>query len=166
MPFSLFIAPQHLRCGVLQQVVKQIHAFCFLLYVGAAVDIEREGHVLVSENFRKRLDIEFRDFDCSNGKGVPDLVKLHLLQTVSLDKAREELTIRSRLGRLALAGQEVVRRVVRIKLLNDVAKERRYRYDSRRCFRFRGADVKICSSFLLVVNSLHRLVDVDRLTFE
>ena len=38
--------------------------------------------------------------------------------------------------------------------LDDIAKERRYRYDSRRGFRFRGADVKICSSFLLVVNPL------------
>ena len=120
----------------------------------------------MSENFRKRLDIEFRDFDCSDGKGVPDLVKFHLLQTVPLNKSSKELTIGSRLGRLALACQEVMRRVVRVKLLDDVAKERRYRYDSRRCFRFRGADVKICSSFLLVVNPLHRLVDVDRLTFE
>ena len=120
----------------------------------------------MSEDFRKRLDIEFRDFDCSDGKRVPDLMELHLLQTVTLDKAREELAVGSRLGRLALACQEVMRRVVRIKLLDDVAKERRYRYDSRRSFRFRGADVEICSSFLLVVNPLHRLVDVDRLTFE
>ena len=120
----------------------------------------------MSEDFGKRLNIEFRDFYCSDGKRVPDLMELHLLQTVPLDKAREELTIGSRLGRLALACQEVMRRVVRIKLLDDVAKERRYRYDSCRGFRFRGADVKICSSFLLVVNPLHRLVDVDRLTFE
>ena len=123
MPFSLFIAPQHLRCGVLQQVVKQIHAFCFLLYVGAAVDIERKGHVFMSENFRKRLDIEFRDFDCSDGKGVPDLVKFHLLQTVPLDKSREELTVGSRLGRLALSCQEVMCGVVRIKFLDNVTKE-------------------------------------------
>ena len=120
----------------------------------------------MSEDFGKRLNIEFRDFDCSDGKRVPDLMELHFLQTVTLDKAREELAIGSRFCRLALAGQEVVRRVVRIKLLDDVAKKRRYRYDSRRGFRFRGADVKICSSFLLVVNPLHRLVDVDRLTFE
>ena len=120
----------------------------------------------MSEDFGKRLDIEFRDFDCSDGKRVSDLMELHLLQTVTLDKAREELAVGSRLGRLALACQEVVRRVVRIKLLDDIAKERRYRYDSRRGFRFRGADVKICSSFLLVVNPLHRLVNVDCLTFE
>ena len=69
---------------------------------------------------------------------MPDLMKLHLLQTVPLDKAREKLAVCSRLGRLALACQEVVRRVVRIKLLDDIAKERRYRYDSRRGFRFRG----------------------------
>ena len=120
----------------------------------------------MSKNFRKRLDIEFWDFDCSDGKGVPDLMELHLLQTVPLDKAREELTVGSRLGWLALACQEIMRRVIRVKLLDDVTKERRYRYDSRRCFSFRGADVKICSSFLLVVNPLHRLVDVNRLTFE
>ena len=111
----------------------------------------------MSEDFGKRLDIEFRDFDCSYGKRVPDLMELHLLQTVPLDKAWEKLTVGSRLGRLALACQKVMRRVVRIKLLDDVAKERRHRYDPRRGFRFRGADVKICSSFLLVVNSLHDL---------
>ena len=111
MPFSLFIAPQHLRCGVLQQVVKQIHAFCFLLYVGAAVDIEREGHVLVSEDFGKRFNIEFRDFDCSDGKGVPDLMELHFLQTVPLDKSCKELTVGSRFGWLAFACQEVMRTV-------------------------------------------------------
>ena len=60
---------------------------------------------------------------------MPDLMELHLLQTVTLDKAREELAVGSRLCRLALAGQEVVRRVVRIKLLDDIAKERRYRYN-------------------------------------
>ena len=123
MPYSLFIAPQHFGSGILQQVVKQIHAFCFLLYVGAAVDIERKGHVLVSEDFGKRFNIEFRDFNSSDSKCVSDLVKLHLLQTVSLDKAREELTIRSRLGRLALSCQEVMCGVVRIKFLDDVTKE-------------------------------------------
>ena len=87
MPFSLFIAPQHLRCGVLQQVVKQIHAFRFLLYIGATIDIQSERHIFMSKNFRKRLDIEFRDFNCSDSKGVPDLVELHLLQTVPLDKS-------------------------------------------------------------------------------
>ena len=75
----------------------------------------------MSEDFGKRLDIEFRNFDCSNSKCVPDLMELHLLQTVTLDKAREELAVCSRLCRLALAGQEVVRGVVRIKLLDDIA---------------------------------------------
>ena len=92
----------------------------------------------MSEDFGKRLDIEFRDFDCSDGKRVPDFMKLHLLQTITLDKAREELAVCSRLCRLALACQEVVRRVVRIKLLDDIANERRYRYDSCRGFRLRG----------------------------
>ena len=57
----------------------------------------------MSEDFGKRLDIEFRDFDCSDSKRMPDFVELHLLQTVPLDKARKELTVGSRLGRLALA---------------------------------------------------------------
>ena len=125
----------------LQQIIQQIHAFGFLLYVGAAVNIQSERHVLVSENFGKRLDIEFRDFDCSDGKGVPDLMELHFLQTVPLDKAREELAVCSRLGRLALACQEVMRRVVRIKLLDDVTKERWDRDHSCRGFRVRGANM-------------------------
>ena len=77
----------------------------------------------MSEDFRKRLDIEFRDFDCSNGKGVPDLMELYLLKTVPLDETCEELAIRSRLGRLALSCQEVMCGVVRIKFLDDVTKE-------------------------------------------
>lgn len=40
----------------------------------------------MSEDFGKRFDIEFRDFDCADSKCVPDLMEIHILQTVSLDK--------------------------------------------------------------------------------
>ena len=89
----------------LQQIIQQIHPLGSLLEVGTSVDIQREGYVLMSEYFGKRLDIEFRDFDSSDGKCVPDLVEFHLLQTVSFDKSCKELTVGSRLGRLALACQ-------------------------------------------------------------
>ena len=39
----------------LEQLVKQIHAFHFLLKVCTSVNIQRERNIFVSENFRKMI---------------------------------------------------------------------------------------------------------------
>ena len=51
---------------------------------------------------------------------MTDLMKLDLLQPVSLEKAGEKLAVCSRLCWLCFSGQEVVILIVRIELLYDV----------------------------------------------
>ena len=74
----------------------------------------------MSENFRKGLYIKLRYLDCSYCKGVTDLMKLYLLQPITLEKASEKLPVCTRLSWFRLTCQEVVIRILRIKLLDDV----------------------------------------------
>ena len=87
----------------LQQVIQEVHATSFLLEVGTAIDIEGKGHILMSEDFRKRFDVEFGDFHRSDSKCMSDFVEAYLRQTVLLQESCEELPIGARLCGLAQA---------------------------------------------------------------
>ena len=74
----------------------------------------------MTKDFRERLDVELRYLDCSYCKGVTDLMKFYLLQPITLEKASEKLPVCTRLSWFRLTCQEVVIRILRIKLLDDV----------------------------------------------
>ena len=69
---------------------------------------------------RQRFYIELRYFYRSYGKGMANLVELDFGKRIAFEKARKELPIRSRLGRLCFACQKELIGVVRIKLFDNV----------------------------------------------
>lgn len=146
-----------------QEVIQKIHALNLLLEICTPVHIQGKGYVLMSENFRKRLYIKLRYLDCSNCECMPDLMKLHFLQSVPLQETCEELPICSRLGWLCLAREEIVIRVFRVKLLDDVHEKGRNRNRSSGGLRFRRSYMKIRFSLFLVVDTLDGFVDADGL---
>ena len=126
-----------------QEVIQKIHALNLLLEICTPVHIQGKRYVLMSEDFRKRLYIKLRYLDCSNCECMPDLMKLHFLQSVPFQKTGEKLAISTRLCRLCFASQEVVVRVIRVELLDNVHQKRRNRNRPCRSFRFGRSDVKI-----------------------
>ena len=74
----------------------------------------------MSKDFRERFDVKLRYLDCPYCEGVPDLMELYLLQPITLEKAGEKLPVCTRLGGFRFACQEVVIRVFRVELLDDV----------------------------------------------
>ena len=87
---------------MLQQIVQKVHALDFLLEICAAIDIQRKGHILMSQNLGERFDVKLRYFDCSYCESVPDLVELYLLQPVSFQKTGKELPVCARFCWLGL----------------------------------------------------------------
>ena len=124
----------------LEQLVKQIHAFHFLLKVCTSVNIQRERNIFVSENFRKRFDVKLWHLNSSDSKCMANFVKLHFFQFISFQKACKELTVGTRFCRSGFAGQEVVIWVICIELFDDVHEQGRNRNGSRRSFCFRPAN--------------------------
>ena len=74
----------------------------------------------MTKDFGERFDVELRYLDCPYCESVPDLMKLYLLQPITLEKTSEKLSVCTRLGRVCLTCQEVVIRILRIKLLDNV----------------------------------------------
>ena len=74
----------------------------------------------MTEDFRERLNIKLRYLNRPDCKCVSDLMEFHLFQSVSFLKTDEELSISTRLCRLCFAGQEVVVRIIRVELLDNV----------------------------------------------
>ena len=74
----------------------------------------------MTEDFRERLNIKLRYLNRPDCECVSDLMELHLLQSIPFQETGEELSISTRLCRLCFAGQEVVVRVIRVELLDNV----------------------------------------------
>ena len=117
----------------------------------------------MSKDFRERFDVKLRYLDCPHCEGVPDLMELYLLQPITLEKAGEKLPVCTRLGGFRFARQEVVIRIFRVELLDDVHEQRRNRDNSGRCLRLRRSYMEIGRSFSLVIDALDSLVDIDGL---
>ena len=90
-------------------------------------------------------------------------MEFHFFQSVSFQKTGKELPISTRLCRLGFAGQEVVVRVIRVELLDNVHQKRRNRDRPCRGFRFGRSDVKIGLALLFVIDALDSLIDADGL---
>lgn len=104
----------------LEKFIQKIHALDLLLEICTSVHIQGKGYILMSEDFRERLNIKLWYLDCPNCKCMPDLMKLHFLQPVPLQETGKKLPVCSRLGWLCLSREEIVIRVFRVKLLDDV----------------------------------------------
>lgn len=113
----------------------------------------------MTEDFGEGFDIELRDFNCTDSKSVADFVKFNLSQIVSFDEASKELAIGARLRRLGLCGQEIVIRVVRQVLFDDIPEQRRDGDRPSRAFRLWRADVDIGCTLFLIIDALHRPID-------
>lgn len=74
----------------------------------------------MSKDFRKRLNVKFRDLNRPYGKGVANFMKFYLFQLMLFQEAGKELPVGTRLAGFGLSGQEVMVRVVRIKLFDDI----------------------------------------------
>ena len=143
----------------LQQIIKKIHTFDLLLQVGAAIDIQGKRHILMTENLRQRFDIKLRNLNGTDSKRVPYLVKFDLLQAVSFEEPGKELPVSSRFCGLGFTRQEIMVRIVGVELLYNVHQKRWYWYRSCRCLCLRRTNVDVCSPFLFIIDSLHRLID-------
>lgn len=117
----------------------------------------------MTEDFRERLNIKLRYLNRPDCECVSDLMELHLLQSIPFQETGEELSISTRLCRLCFAGQEVVVRVIRVELLDNVHQERRNRDRPCRSFCFGRSDVKIGLALLFVIDALDSLIDADGL---
>ena len=143
----------------LQQVIQEVHATSFLLEVGTAIDIEGKGHILMSEDFRKRFDVEFGDFHRSDSKCMSDFVEAYLRQTVLLQESCEELPIGARLCGLALPREEKMVGIVRNELAERDGQHRRKRDRALRGGRLGRADVQTGLSAFRVVDALDGLAN-------
>lgn len=65
-------------------------------------------------------------------------MELYLLQPITLEKAGEKLPVCTRLGGFRFARQEVVIRIFRVELLDDVHEQRRNRVTRADVFVFGG----------------------------
>ena len=117
----------------------------------------------MTEDFRERLYIKLRYLNRPDCECVSDLMEFHFFQSVSFQKTGKELPISTRLCRLGFAGQEVVVRVIRVELLDNVHQKRRNRDRPCRGFRFGRSDVKIGLALLFVIDALDSLIDADGL---
>ena len=81
----------------------------------------------MSKDFRERFDVELGKLHRSDGKGVSHFMEAHFREAMLLQEPRKELTIGARLGRLALAGKEVVVGIVRDELAQRDEQHRRQR---------------------------------------
>lgn len=117
----------------------------------------------MSKDFRERFDVKLWYLDCPYCEGVPDLMELYLLQPITLEKAGEKLPVCTRLGGFRFARQEVVIRIFRVELLDDVHEQRRNWDNSGRCLRLRRSYMEIGRSLSLVIDALDSLVDIDGL---
>lgn len=104
----------------LEKFIQKIHALDLLLEICASVHIQCKRYILMSEDFRERLNIKLRYLNRPDCECVSDLMELHLFQFVSFQKTGKELPISTRLCRLRFAGQEVVVRIIRVELLDNV----------------------------------------------
>ena len=81
-------------------------------------------------------------------------MELYLLQPITLEKAGEKLPVCTGLGGFRFARQEVVIRIFRVELLDDVHEQRRNWDNSGRCLRLRRSYMEIGRSLSLVVDAL------------
>ena len=72
------------------------------------------------QNLGERFDVKLRYFDCPYRKCMPDLVELHLLQSVAFQKTRKELPVCARFGWLGLSSQEIMVGILRIEFLDNI----------------------------------------------
>ena len=113
----------------------------------------------MTEDFRERLYIKLRYLNRPDCECVSDLMEFYLFQSVPFQETGEELPISTRLCRLCFAGQEVVVRVIRVELLDNVHQKRRNRDRPCRSFRFGRSDVKIGLALLFVIDALNSLIE-------
>ena len=61
----------HVRSfDLLQELSEPVHHICFMLHKGVSITVERDGRVLVAENFGKRFDVHAA-FEGAGGKSMP-----------------------------------------------------------------------------------------------
>ena len=110
----------------------------------------------MAEDFRKRLDVGFRNLHRTDGKCMPNFMEAHLRQAVLLQEPCEELPIGARLCGIALPREEIMVRIVRDELAKRDGQHRRKRDRALRGGRLGRADVQTRLSAFRVVDALSR----------
>ena len=118
------------------------------------------------QNLRQRFNVKVWDFNGSHGKCVPNLMKFHLGQIVTIKETSEILPICPWFRRLAFARQKIVAGVIRIILFYDIAEQRGIRDRPNRAFCFGWPDVDVGFPLPFVIDPLHRAVNRYRVVCE
>lgn len=117
----------------------------------------------MTQNLGERLNVKVRDFYRSYRKRMPYFMEFDLWKIIPLEKSGEILAIGSRLCWFALAGQEIMIRILAYVFLDNITKQRWKRDRSYRAFGFGRTDADIRFTFAFVVDTLHRAIDSNRI---